>query len=190
MPAREETLQRIEAFASLSTGDLTGGTTAKTISSERWDAVNERPLRGDDGAPQVAALSDDDAARGEVVFAAADAAFLASNEIGLQARATGYESDADVWAAMARGEPVAVVSAAAIGGGDNWSLPSSVSFLAERLPETTILVGVGDRTVEVVVIGVVRETVTAVTFGGDGFNQTPTVIVADRTGTRSSTSRS
>ena len=45
-----------------------------------------------------------------------DQAFLAQNRITLQARATGYDSDAAVWAAMEKDPSLAVIDSSAAGG--------------------------------------------------------------------------
>ena len=153
-----ETLGRIRSSGALTAGPLTG-TPVQTLSSERWDPSLNAAIVGAGGAPIVDDLSgDDENHAGEVVLVAGDDGFYDGNEIALQARTADYASDAEVWAALKRGEPVALISRATVegggfGGGDSWRMPSDVDQRAAALPRTTLQIGhSAGATVEVEVI--------------------------------------
>ena len=151
----DATLARISSAGALTAGPLSG-TPVQTLRSERWDDNLGQPVeRG--GAAIVDDLSSDEGAAGDVVLVAGDEGFYDGNEIALQARAADYASDTEVWAALKRGEPVAVITRATVqgvgfGGGDGWRMPNAVDQRAIALPRTTIQIGRGDAQVEVEVI--------------------------------------
>ena len=141
-----DTLARIRSSGALTAGPLTG-TPVQTLRSERWDPSLNTAIRGAGGAPIVDDLSgDEENHAGEVVLLAGDDGFYDGNEIALQARTADYASDAAVWAALKRGEPVAIISRAtveggAFAGGDDWRMPSDVDQRAAALPRTTLRIG-------------------------------------------------
>ena len=151
----DATLARISSAGALTAGPFSG-TPVQTLRSERWDDNLGQPItRG--GAAIVDDLSGNEGAAGDVVLVAGDDGFYDGNEIALQARAADYASDAEVWAALKRGEPVAVITRATVqgggfGGGDGWRMPDAVDQRALALPRTTIQIGRGDAQVEVEVI--------------------------------------
>lgn len=151
----DATLARISSAGALTAGPFSG-TPVQTLRSERWDDNLGQPItRG--GAAIVDDLSSDEGAAGDVVLVAGDEGFYDGNEIALQARAADYASDTEVWAALKRGEPVAVITRATVqgggfGGGDGWRMPDAVDQRAIALPRTTIQIGRGDAQVEVEVI--------------------------------------
>lgn len=151
----DATLARISSAGALTAGPFSG-TPVQTLRSERWDDNLSQPIeRG--GAAIVDDLSGDDGAAGDVVLVAGDDGFYDGNEIALQARTADYASDTEVWAALKRGEPVAVITRATVqgdgfGGGDGWRMPDAVDQRAIALPRTTIQIGRGDAQVEVKVI--------------------------------------
>ena len=141
-----DTLARIRSSGALTAGPLTG-TPVQTLRSERWDPSLNAAIEGAGGAPIVDDLSgDEENHAGEVVLLAGDDGFYNGNEIALQARTADYASDAAVWAALKRGDPVALISRAtveggAFAGGDNWRMPSDVDQRASALPRTTLQIG-------------------------------------------------
>ncbi len=141
-----DTLARIRSSGALTAGPLTG-TPVQTLRSERWDPSLNTAIRGAGGAPIVDDLSgDEENHAGEVVLLAGDDGFYDGNEIALQARTADYASDAEVWAALKRGDPVALVSRATVVGGafadgDNWRMPPDVDQRAAALPRTTLRIG-------------------------------------------------
>lgn len=151
-----EALADISKTGALAAGPL-GGTPVQTIVREEWDSPADLPVGGAD-SPRVLEVSSDGDESGNVILVAPDDAFLGDNEIVLQAWVRDYASSADVWAALAAGEPVAIASQAAIGGdpfgsGDSWSIPD-VENTSTRLPRQAIQIGYeGARTVGVTVIG-------------------------------------
>ncbi len=140
------TLGRIRSSGALTAGPLTG-TPVQTLRSERWDPSLNAAIRGAGGAPIVDDLSgDEENHAGEVVLLAGDDGFYDGNEIALQARTADYGSDGEVWAALKRGDPVALISRAtveggAFAGGDDWRMPSDVDQRAAALPRTTLRIG-------------------------------------------------
>ena len=180
----EETLERINAFGALHFADA-DGSNAVTQTSERWNASAQEPLRDADGEPIVQQLAARSSSQGELVFTAVDRGLIEHNEIALQARTRDYGSDEEVWAALARGEAVAVVSAEALAGGfggqgDAWRLPSAVDANDTVLPRTTVRVGSGERAVDLSVIAVVQQSVGLVSLQGGGFGDgLPTMLVAE-----------
>ena len=141
-----DTLARIRSSGALTAGPLTG-TPVQTLRSERWDPSLNAAIEGAGGAPIVDDLSgDEENHAGEVVLLAGDDGFYDGNEILLQARTADYASDGEVWAALKRGEPVAIISRAtveggAFAGGDDWRMPSDVDQRASALPRTTLRIG-------------------------------------------------
>ena len=141
-----DTLARIRSSGALTAGPLTG-TPVQTLRSERWDPSLNAAIEGTGGAPIVDDLSgDEENHAGEVVLLAGDDGFYDGNEIALQARTADYGSDAAVWAALKRGDPVALVSRATVVGGafadgDNWRMPPDVDQRASALPRTTLRIG-------------------------------------------------
>ena len=141
-----DTLARIRSSGALTAGPLTG-TPVQTLRSERWDPSLNAAIEGTGGAPIVDDLSgDEENHAGEVVLLAGDDGFYDGNEIALQARTADYGSDAAVWAALKRGEPVAIISRATVEGGafaagDNWRMPPDVDQRASALPRTTLRIG-------------------------------------------------
>ena len=141
-----DTLARIRSSGALTAGPLTG-TPVQTLRSERWDPSLNAAIEGAGGAPIVDDLSgDEENHAGEVVLLAGDDGFYDGNEILLQARTADYASDGEVWAALKRGEPVAIISRAtveggAFAGGDDWRMPSDVDQRASALPRTTLQIG-------------------------------------------------
>lgn len=151
----DATLARISSAGALTAGPLSG-TPVQTLRSERWDDNLSQPIERS-GAAIVDDLSSDEGAAGDVVLVAGDDGFYDGNEIALQARAADYASDTEVWAALKRGEPVAVITRATVqgvgfGGGDGWRMPDAVDQRAIALPRTTIQIGRGDAQVKVEVI--------------------------------------
>ncbi len=152
----DATLERISSVGALTAGPFSG-TPVQTLRSERWNENLGEPItRG--GAAIVDDLSEDGAEAGDVVLVAGDDGFYDSNQITLQARTAAYASDTEVWAALKRGEPVAVITRATVegggfaGGGDSWRMPDGVDQRATALPRTTIQIGRADARVEVEVI--------------------------------------
>ena len=152
----DATLERISSVGALTAGPFSG-TPVQTLRSERWNENLGEPItRG--GAAIVDDLSEDDAEAGDVVLVAGDDGFYDGNQITLQARTAAYASDTEVWAALKRGEPVAVITRATVegggfaGGGDSWRMPDPVDQRATALPRTTIQIGRADAQVEVEVI--------------------------------------
>lgn len=151
----DATLARISSAGALTAGPFSG-TPVQTLRSERWDDNLGQPItRG--GAAIVDDLSGNEGEAGDVVLVAGDDGFYDGNEIALQARVADYASDTEVWAALKRGEPVAVITRATVqgggfGGGDGWRMPDAVDQRAIALPRTTIQIGRGDAQVEVEVI--------------------------------------
>ena len=178
-----ETLARIRSSGALTAGPLTG-TPVQTLRSERWDPSLNAAIRGAGGAPIVDDLSgDEENHAGEVVLLAGDDGFYDGNEIALQARTADYDSDAEVWAALKRGDPVALISRAtveggAFAGGDDWRMPSDVDQRASALPRTTLQIGhSAGATVEVEVIAL-TPTLAFDAFGPPGeADARPAVIV-------------
>ena len=141
-----DTLARIRSSGALTAGPLTG-TPVQTLRSERWDPNLNAAIEGASGAPIVDDLSgDEENHAGEVVLLAGDDGFYDGNEIALQARTADYGSDGEVWAALKRGDPVALISRATVEGGafaagDNWRMPPDVDQRASALPRTTLQIG-------------------------------------------------
>ncbi len=152
----DATLARISSVGALTAGPFSG-TPVQTLRSERWDDNLEQPITRA-GTAIVDDLSEDGAEAGDVVLVAGDAGFYDGNQITLQARTAAYASDTEVWAALKRGEPVAVITRATVegggfaGGGDSWRMPDPVDQRATALPRTTIQIGRADAQVEVEVI--------------------------------------
>ena len=183
----QDTLDRIDHTAALTAGPLSG-TPAQTLSSERWDESLTPPLltRGD--APIVDDLSADEDEAGDVVLVAADDGFYDGSEIALQARTADYASDAEVWAALKRGDPVALVTRPSVdqgggpfaGGGDNWSMPGAVSQRASALPRTTLQLGhSANGAVEVEVIALLP-TLSFEAFAEEGAGDNPPTVIVPR----------
>ena len=152
----DATLARISSVGALTAGPFSG-TPVQTLRSERWDDNLEQPITRA-GTAIVDDLSEDGAEAGDVVLVAGDDGFYDGNQITLQARTAAYASDTEVWAALKRGEPVAVITRATVegggfaGGGDSWRMPDPVDQRATALPRTTIQIGRADAQVEVEVI--------------------------------------
>ena len=178
-----DTLGRIRSSGALTAGPLTG-TPVQTLSSERWDPSLNTAVRGAGGAPIVDDLSgDEENHAGEVVLVAGDDSFYDGNEIALQARTADYASDAEVWAALKRGEPVALISRATVegggfGGGDSWRMPSDVNQRASALPRTTLQIGHSAGAKVAVEVIALTPTLAFDAFGEPGApGARPTVIV-------------
>ena len=164
------------------------GTDVQTLTTERWDAVDDAVELGADGDPVVDRLSEagDPFAQRNVFFAGADPRFTSVNAISFQARARGFDFDTDVWRAVAEGtEPVAVVTASAISGGggpfglddEAWEIPGDVNESTRNLPRVSVLVRNGDRTQEFTVIAVIDQVVSVTELPVPEFAM---MIVAER----------
>lgn len=177
----EETLGRIRGAGALTAGPF-AGTPAQTLRSERWDGTTEAPVTGSGGAVIVDDLSGAEDGAGEVLLVAGDDSFYDGNEIALQARTADYGSDGEVWEALKRGEPVAVVSRPTVGGGgfgagDAWRMPDPLDQRASALPRTTVRIGHENGTnIEVEVIALLP-TLAFQTFLQEGGLTPPMVIV-------------
>ena len=183
----QDTLDRIDHTAALTAGPLSG-TPAQTLSSERWDESLTPPLLTRGGAPIVDDLSADEDEAGDVVLVAADDGFYDDSEIVLQARTADYAGDAEVWAALKRGDPVALVTRPSVdqgggpfaGGGDNWSMPGAVSQRASALPRTTLQLGhSANGAVEVEVIALLP-TLSFEAFAEEGAGDNPPTVIVPR----------
>ncbi len=145
------------------------GTRALTVLTEEWDAVANALILGSDGQPglietDVATVPVED--RGAVILGGIDTDFIDGQEITLQAISHRYESESEVWAAIRSGEPVAVATDDAVGGGfagfggnglDPWSAPESINEDSTRLPLIMVELGLGERAQRVEIIGVIDE---------------------------------
>lgn len=143
------------------------GTDVRLLASERWDSLDDRPIRDEAGAPIVdrAATADDPAASQLVFLTGADDAFLRLNRVPLQARATGFESDEAVWEALR--DPTqnyAVVTANAVVQDDfagtedeSFQMPDVIDESSTRSPRVVVELRNGGETAEVIIIGVVDQ---------------------------------
>ena len=146
------------------------GTDVVTLTTQRFDSLDDDLVLDGSGNPIV-----DPVAEGDDLFGArlafltgADAAFLRDNEVRLQARAFGFDSDEAVWRALQDGdERYAVVTALAVeedgGFGDlddeSFQMPDTIDAASERIPRVRVELQNGGRSLDATIIGVVDQVV-------------------------------
>ncbi len=156
----------LETITRLRIGSVLG-TDVLTLESERWNALDDRPIRDESGEPIFdRAPSAGDLSASQLTFlTGADDAFLVENRVPLQARAVGFASDGEVWDALRdRGNNFAVVTFNAIvqddfGGfeDESFEMPDVIDEESVRVPLVRVQLRNGDRTTEVTIIGIVSQ---------------------------------
>ena len=156
----------LETITRLRIGSVLG-TDVLTLESERWNALDDRPIRDESGEPIFdPAPSAGDLSASQLTFlTGVDDAFLVENRVPLQARAVGFESDGEVWDALRDpGNNFAVVTFNAVvqddfGGfeDESFEMPDVIDEESARVPLVRVQLRNGDRTTEVTIIGVVSQ---------------------------------
>ncbi len=162
----DDLARNLETITRLRIGSVLG-TDVLTLESERWNALDDRPIRDESGEPIFdPASSSGDRSTSQLTFlTGADDAFLVENRVPLQARAVGFESDGEVWDALRDpGNNFAVVTFNAVvqddfGGFEDASfeMPDVIDEESTRAPRVRVQLRNGDRTTEVTIIGVVSQ---------------------------------
>ena len=181
----QSTAQNLANVGRLRVGS-SNGTNITVQDLEQWDSVRDRPVHDDAGSIIVEPASAHDELVGPhlAFLVGADAAFLDENDVPLQARAVGFDSDAAVWDALRNGGTAyAVVSADAVASGagfgvddDAFEMPNSVNESASRIPRVRVSVQNGGRSTDLTIIGVIDQVVGVTS---PEFPVFPTLVTAD-----------
>ncbi len=186
---RPDLAERLEGAGVLRIGSI-NGTDIQTREYQDYDGFKEQLILDAAGNPRSVRPEDRDEFR-QLFLAGADDRFIEGNEVLLQARAFGFESDAAVWQALGTptvdGRHYAVISATAVeeSGGfapiddQDFKLPDEIGEESTRIPEVTVRISntaSGDSE-RVTIIGVIDQIVgITAAFPGD---LVPTLIVHD-----------
>ena len=181
----EQTVQNLTGVGRLRVGS-TNGTNITVLDLEQWDGVRDRPVRDNAGTILLEPASAHRELLGPhlVFLFGADAAFLSENEIPLQARAVGFDSDTAVWEALSDGDTAyAVISADAVGSGpgfgvddDAFEMPNTVDESASRIPRIRVTIQNGGQSTELTIIGVIDQVVGVTT---PEFPLFPSLVTSD-----------
>lgn len=166
----DDLIGRLEGISRLLVGS-SNGTDIQNIEAQRFDDFRERLIVDAAGNPIIDPAEDTEFH--QLFLAGADQGFLDENGVVLQARAFGFNSDAEVWQAIGGSAPdgrrYAVITATAVEGSgglapsdeEDFKLPESIDEDTARIPEITVRLSNSGRgaEAEVVIIGVIDQVV-------------------------------
>ena len=162
------------------------GTDVVVRNYERWDALNAAQVLDATGNPIIDTPDpDSDFAKTRLLWlTGTNDAFLQNNVIPLQARATGFDTDAAVWQALS--DPTSrygVVTANAVEAdafapldNDAFEMPASDDAAADRIPRVRLELRNKAETIDVTIIGVIDQ---VVGITNPAFAFLPSLLVRD-----------
>ena len=167
---RADVSAQLDGVSRLFVGSI-NGTDIQNVEAQAFDGFREQLLT--DTAGRVIVEPAEDTEFKQLFVAGADDGFLDSNEIVLQARAFGFDTDAEVWQALRTPAPdgrrYAVITATAVEGSggfapsddEDFKLPDEIDEDTQRIPEITVRLSNSIRgaEAEVTIIGVINQVV-------------------------------